>query len=114
MAPATPAPQPPGDPLEAKTCLAREQRRTRAQIAAHTRWSRTTDRTAATAAARDAQARKLEDQVDPGRELSPELRAKLVENARRAQLIRMAHASARAKTARAKARRVREAGAGTQ
>lgn len=102
-----PAPPPPDDPLTARTGLAREQRRTRAQIAAHTRWSRTTDRTAATAAARDAQLRKLENEVDPEHELPPELRAKLVENARRAHLIRMAHASAKAKTA--SARRAREA-----
>lgn len=73
------------------------ERSLRAQIAANARWAKEPDRAAATAAARAAQTRALEDQVDPERRLLPAERAKRVENARIAQLQRMALASAKAR-----------------
>jgi len=66
-------------------------------MAAHARWAKETDRSAATAAARAAQQRKREDEVDPNHELSPQERAKRAENLRRAQLQRMALKSAQAR-----------------
>lgn len=83
--------------------LTSEERRARAKLAAHTRWAKERDRSAATAPARAAQLRQFEDQVDPNHELSSQERAKRVENARQAHLLRMALASA-------KARRLRKAG----
>lgn len=77
------------------------QRRLRAQIAANARWAKEPDRAAATAAARAAQLRQLEDEVDPRRELAPQERAKRVENAQRARLQRMALASAKARRRKA-------------
>jgi hypothetical protein len=86
-----------------RTPIPASERSLRAQIAANARWAKVDNRTAATAAARAAQTRALEDQVDPDRRLLPAERAKRVENARNAQLQRMALASA-------KARRQRKAG----
>ena len=69
--------------------LTPEERRLRASLAAHTRWSKTVDRAAGTAAARAGFVRKLEDQVDPDRVLSDTERARRVENARQAHFARM-------------------------
>jgi hypothetical protein len=60
------------------------ERRLQAKAAAFTRWSRTTNRTAATAAAREGLMRKFENQVDPAGLLAPA--------ERRAQAIRARHA----------------------
>ena len=71
-----------------------------ARIAANERWAKETDRSAATQAARDAMARKFEDQVDPDRVLSPDERAKRAANARTAHYQRIALKSAQARRAR--------------
>ncbi len=51
------------------TAMTPEQRRLRAQVAAHARWAKERDRKAATAAARAAKTRKFEDEA---RLLAPE------------------------------------------
>lgn len=71
-----------------------------AKVAAHTRWSKTTDRTAATQPARDGLTKRFEDQVDPERRLSPDERAQRVESARRAHFQRLALKSAQARRAK--------------
>lgn len=60
------------------------ERRLQAKAAAYTRWAHTTNRTAATAAAREGLMRKFENQVDPAGLLAPA--------ERRAQAIRARHA----------------------
>ena len=69
----------------------------RARLAAHTRWARTPDRTAATAVARAAFLDRFDRQVDPDDTLDPETRARLAANARSAHFARLALASARAR-----------------
>ena len=71
-----------------------------ARIAANERWAKTEDRSAATQAARDAMARKFEDQVDPERRLAPEERARRADSARRAHYQRMALKSAQSRRAK--------------
>lgn len=71
-----------------------------ARIAANTRWSKETDRAAATQAARDGMTRKFEDQVDPDRTLAPEERAKRADSARRAHYQRLALKSAQSRRAK--------------
>jgi hypothetical protein len=71
-----------------------------AKLAAHSRWAKTTDRTAATQAARDGLTRRFEDEVDPERRLSPDERAVRVESARRAHFQRLALKSAQARRAK--------------
>ncbi|WP_380166618.1 hypothetical protein [Jannaschia sp. R86511] len=73
----------------------------RAQIAAHTSWARTPDRTARTAAARAALLAKFESEVDPDGTLPPAERAKRAENARRAYYLRLAAKSASSRRQRA-------------
>lgn len=75
-------------------------RRQIAKIAARTRWANTEDRSAATQAARDAMARKFEDQVDPERKLPADERAIRAESARRAHYQRLALKSAQARRAK--------------
>lgn len=71
------------------------------KVGAHRRWSRTTDRSAATAKARAAFASKFEEQVDPDGTLPPVERARLAENARKAYFaelsLRRVQAAARRK-----------------
>lgn len=71
-----------------------------AKIAAHSRWSQTDDRTAATAPARAGLQRKFELQVDPDGVLAPEERAKRAESARRAHFQRLALKSAQSRRAK--------------
>lgn len=71
------------------------------KIGAHTRWAKESDRSAATQPARDAMRRKFEDEVDPGRVLPPEERAKRADSARRAYYQRLALKSAQARRAAA-------------
>lgn len=71
-----------------------------ARIAANTRWAKEPDRSAATQAARDGMARKFDDQVDPGRVLAPEERARRADSARKAHYQRMARRSAQARRAK--------------
>lgn len=75
--------------------LTPSERTLRAQIAAHESWAKTSDRTARTAAARQAMLDKFEKQVDPNNELTQAERAKRAENARKAHYQRMALKSAR-------------------
>jgi hypothetical protein len=65
--------------------LTPEQRSTQARLAALSRWANTTDRTAATQAARDGLAAKWETAADP-------------EAAKRAHMTRLALASSRARS----------------
>jgi hypothetical protein len=69
-----------------KTPLSPAERTERARIAAHTRWAKEPDRLAATAPGRRAMFEYFERQVDPEGVLAPDVRAKLAENARKAQL----------------------------
>lgn len=73
----------------------------RGRLAANVRWSRTPDRRAATAKARQALADKWEKQVDPDGQLDPALRAKLAENAKAAHYTKMALASAKSRRRKA-------------
>jgi hypothetical protein len=70
----------------------------RASLAAHTRWSRTADRTAATSAAREGRRRSFERQVDPDATLDPATRAQLADAAEAAHMARMRLAASRART----------------
>lgn len=63
-------------------------------IAAHTRWSREPDRSAATAPARKAALERFERQVDPEGTLPAAIRAKMADNARRAYFLNLARLSA--------------------
>lgn len=81
--------------------MATNDRRQAAKIAANTRWANEPDRSAATQAARDALARKFEDQVDPTRVLPAEERAQRAQSARKAHYQRLALASAKARRAKA-------------
>jgi hypothetical protein len=73
-----------------------------AKIAAHAKWAKSEDRSAATQAARDGMLRKFEDEVDPDRKLLPEERARRAESARRAFYQRIALKSAQARRAKTK------------
>ena len=76
------------------------ERRLAAQLGAHRRWAQTIDRTAATQAARDGLQARFARQVDPDGVLSPEVRARNAESARRAYYIELALKSAQARRAR--------------
>jgi hypothetical protein len=69
----------------------------RARLAAHVQWSKTSDPTARTAAARRAFLDRFEREVDPEGTLPPEERHRRAEHARRAHFTRLALASARAR-----------------
>ncbi len=84
--------------------LSAEERTMRARLAAHQSWANTADPTARTAAARDAFARRFEDQVDPDRTLPPAERRRRAEHARKAYFQRLALKSAQARRARARSR----------
>lgn len=71
-----------------------------AKIAAHAKWAKIEDRSAATQAARDGMLRKFEDEVDPDRKLLPEERARRAESARRAFYQRIALKSAQSRRAK--------------
>jgi hypothetical protein len=73
------------------------ERQTRARLAAYTSWANTADATARTQPARDAFLKRFEDQVDPDRRLSPEVRAKRAESAKKAYFAQLALKSARAR-----------------
>jgi hypothetical protein len=76
------------------------ERRLQARAAAYTRWAHTTDRTAATAAAREGLLRKFENQIDPDGLLTPAERRAGAIRARAAY-----YASLAAKSAAARRRR---------
>lgn len=77
-----------------------EQRALRARIAAHASWANTSDPAARTQPARDAFARRFEDEVDPNRELSEAERTRRARHARRAYFARLALRSAKARRVR--------------
>jgi hypothetical protein len=63
--------------------------RLRAQVAANARWANCTDRTAATAAARQAAENRWDRLVDPDGTLDPVERAKRAQSARKAEMARL-------------------------
>jgi hypothetical protein len=73
------------------------QRIIRARIAAHASWSRTPDRAARTAPAREAALSRFCRQVDPDFRLPEHERLKLAESARRAYFTSLAYRSSRAR-----------------
>lgn len=80
--------------------LSPEIRSLQATAAAHTSWAKTTDRSARTRNARRGFAKRFDDQVDPGRVLPPEERAKRAEHARKAYFAELAVKSAKKRAAR--------------
>jgi len=76
--------------------LTPEQRSLRARIAAHSKWAKTPDPAAATAAARQAALDRFERQVDPDGTMPPAERARRAEHARKAYFAGLALKSARA------------------
>ncbi|MCP9272779.1 hypothetical protein [Mycolicibacterium arenosum] len=83
------------------TQLTPAERTMRARLGAHTSWANTTDRSARTAAAREAALRRFETQVDPEGLLSPEERHRLAEHARKAHMLKLSMAAAKARRRRA-------------
>jgi hypothetical protein len=75
--------------------MTQTERQLSARIAAHERWARAPDRSAATAPARAALLAKFEQQVDPDGALSPDERAIRAEHARKAHFASLALRSAR-------------------
>ncbi|MFG2167414.1 hypothetical protein [Micromonospora chersina] len=69
------------------------------RIGGYTSWSRTIDRAARTAPARQAALDRFERQVDPDGTLSPDVRAQLAQAARSAYMARLAYLSAEARRA---------------
>ena len=76
------------------------ERTLRAQIAAHTSWATTENRTARTQAARDAFLEKFEQEVDPDGVLTPEERTARAEHLRKAHFKRLALKSVQARKRR--------------
>jgi hypothetical protein len=76
----------------------------RGRIAAHERWARTSDRTAATAPGRAGLEARFEREVDPNGELDPAERARRVDAKRKAHFMRLALLSARSRRAAKQAR----------
>ncbi len=72
----------------------------RGRVAALSRWAATSDRTAATSAARAAFLRRFEREVDPHCELEPGERARRAEYSRRAYMTRLAVRSVNARRAK--------------
>lgn len=77
------------------------ERKLRAQLAAHTSWANTRDRTARTAAGTKAMLDKFERQVDPDGTLDPAERALRAASARKAHFSRLALKSAQARRKKA-------------
>lgn len=73
------------------------ERSLRARAAAYTKWARTEDRPAATAAARTAAHNRFEKLVDPEGVLPPDERIRRADMARRAFYADMARKSAKAR-----------------
>ena len=71
-----------------------------ARLAAHSKWAVTSDRTAATAAARQAARDRFAKLVDPDGVLPPDERAQRADAARQAHFCRMALRSAQARKSR--------------
>jgi hypothetical protein len=73
----------------------------RGKAGAHASWANTTDRTARTAAARKAAESGFERLVDPDNTLDPEERHRRAQHARKAHMLKLSMASARARRHRA-------------
>ena len=73
------------------------ERKLRAQLAAHTSWANTPDRTQRTEAGRQALNDKFEREVDPDGVLDPAERAQRAASARKAHFARLALLSAQAR-----------------
>lgn len=87
--------------------------RLRQQLAVHSSWANTTDVDARTQPGlQGANVTRFEDQVDPDRKLSPEVRARLVKHARQAHLKRIALKSATARRLRKEAARAEKLAGG--
>lgn len=86
-----------------------EQRRLRAQIAAHEMWANCDDPAAHTAPARAAFMERFEREVDPGGTLTPAERARRAAHARRAYFAKLALKSSQARGAKVAGRRGGEA-----
>ena len=84
--------------------LSPAERKLRAQIASHTSWAGTPDRSQRTAPARQAFRNKFEIQVDPDGVLDPTERARRAESARSAHMARLAFLSAQARRRKKAAR----------
>lgn len=82
------------------TGMTPSERVLRAQIAVHTSWANTDDRSARTAPARKAALDRFEREVDPEGVLLPAERAKRAENARQVYFKRLALKSAQARKRR--------------
>lgn len=81
--------------------LTLEQRRIRAQIAAHTSWANTDDRTARTAPGRQAVIEKFEREADPDGRLGPAERRRRALHLQAAWMGRIALKSSKRRAARA-------------
>ena len=77
--------------------LTASERVLRAQIAAHTSWANTSNRSERTAPARTAMMAKFEHEVDPDGILTPAERTRRAESARKAYFSRLAFKSATAR-----------------
>lgn len=77
-----------------------EQRRMRAEKAAHTSWANTADPAARTAPARRAALGRFERQVDPDGTMDPDERERRAASARKAFYRSMAYSSARSRAAK--------------
>jgi hypothetical protein len=77
------------------------ERSMRAQLGAHALWAKTEDRAAQTQAARDGFYARFERQVDPEGLLLPEERQRRAQHARKAHMLRLSLASAKARRQRA-------------
>jgi transcription factor WhiB len=73
------------------------QRSIRASLAAHVSWTRTSDRAARTAPARDAALRRFAQEVDPDEKLDEQTRREHADTARREHFQRMALLSSRSR-----------------
>lgn len=76
------------------------ERRLAAQVAAHTSWANTPDRTARTAPAREGLRARFAREIDPDGTLPPAVREQRVEAAWKAHFLRLALASAKARRGR--------------
>lgn len=85
--------------------MSQTERKLRAQVAAHTSWANTHDRTKRTEAGRQALNDKFAREVDPDGVLSPAERARRAESARKAHFARLALLSAQARRKGAASRR---------
>lgn len=76
------------------------ERSLRARLGAHALWAQTEDRAARTVAARRGFQRRFENQVDPEGLLDPAERARRAEHLRKAHMLRLSMASAKARRQR--------------